>query len=159
MKNLTLALFVLITICIVACKKKVDPIMSTPTPSSTTDFRDKYTGTFEITSTVKNYAHPSSGPADSSITTSSYTVTISYNITDSLTYISPLPTITWPALTFTKSSGSKEIMGIDSTGKLIRFSTYHSYGGGFVTLDSINHSATQSHTTTTTTYILTGHRL
>ena len=160
MKNLTLALFALITICIVACKKKVDPVLSTPTPPAvTSDFRDKYTGDFRLYSTYTYVVHRSDmgGQRDTTITNNIDDVMVSYSISDSIEVLSPVATErgTYPAITFTYTTGDKFQYGIETNGHMIR--KYQSHGW-FITADSFVFSSGTYATNYTSIAIMEGKR-
>lgn len=155
MKNLTLLSFTVL--CLFSCKKNEDPLPVT-TNKTTGDFRDKYTGVFAITIKGMFISHPSTGPTDTTITQSNYTLTVSYTLADSFTDYSPSGKTTRPALIFTYSSGTVEKLGVNTDGTLKRDSLYNVNSGGFITPDSINHTSSITHTTSTSRSTITGHR-
>lgn len=119
----------------VACKKKDIPI-------ATTDFREAYKGSYNYNKTLVHEQHPSGGVTTCTTTDSSGTVAVSYSITDSLTNITPNGKFTYPAMKFFYSNGNTEMIGVQSNGTLVRFTTYYSQSGGFISADSFIHSAT-----------------
>lgn len=128
-----LSLILLLFAC--ACKKK-------DTTGTATDFREAYKGSYNYNKTLMHEQHPSGGVTTRTTTDSSGTLAISYNITDSLTNTTPNGKFTYPALKFSYSNGNTEMIGIQSNGTFVRFTTYYSQSGGFISADSFIHSAT-----------------
>lgn len=118
-----------------ACKKK-------DTTGTATDFREAYKGSYNYNKTLMREQHPSGGVTTRTTTDSSGTLAISYNITDSLTNVTLSGKFTYPALKFSYSNGNTEMIGIQSNGTFVRFTTYYSQSGGFISADSFIHSAT-----------------
>lgn len=135
-----------------ACKKK-------DTTGTATDFREAYKGTYNYNKTLMHEQHPSGGVTTRTTTDSSGTLAISYNITDSLTNTTPNGKFTYPALKFSYSNGNTEMIGIQSNGTFVRFTTYYSQSGGFISADSFIHLATTGGVSFTDSISFAGKRI
>jgi hypothetical protein len=153
MKYLTLILLAILCGGIYSCKKK-----ETINPVPTSDYRSKYTGDFRLYCTSISITHPSdtSGKRDSTVVYSTVDATVSFSTTDSIKILSPVDNRTYPALTFTYSSGEKWQMGIEPDGRLV--GNPYSSGGRFIGMDSVVYSSNVSHISTTGIYMMQGKR-
>lgn len=126
-----------------ACKKheKITPV--TP-PPATKDFREKYTGVFNVTKLHWHRQHPSGGVATEFSQPYTGTVKIGYQMSDSVDNLSKLAgggeSFKQAALKFTYGNGTQQLMGVDTLGKLYqKTGPAHGNYGGFITVDSIYH--------------------
>ncbi|WP_276132716.1 hypothetical protein [Polluticoccus soli] len=126
-----------------ACKKHERLTPATP-PPPTKDFREKYTGTFNITKLHSNWSYSGGTFFYRSSDTFTGILQISYNIKDSSSRLgSGGDFFNQPALTFIYGNGLKERCGVDTFGRLYRsINPAHPNQGGFVTADSIFHTST-----------------
>jgi hypothetical protein len=154
MKSNLLNIVALICIVQISCKKD-NP---TPPPAPTSDYRSQYTGEFTLYCKSINLSHPSdtSGKIDSTVTNYTVDATVSFASSDSIKIISPVNNRTYPAITFTYSSGTKIQYGINADGSLV--GNPYSSGGRFVSTDSIVYTSHESHISTTSIFMMQGKR-
>lgn len=154
MKKLSIALSVLFTICMIACKKK-DNIVN---------FRDKYLGIYRvyINSHGGSYYNPNN--PYSSDTSYSCEVLVRYDVTDSIFY-SPTPRTYLPAISiYYLNNVLFKKLGIKEDGSLYE-PYYQDKGyskiaiGGFVGNDSINVTLSVGTNHTSYTDTIKGHKL
>jgi hypothetical protein len=138
MKNLTLVLLAVLISSIYSCKKK-DTDIGGITAKTTADFRDKYTGTYNIYESGSTEYYPEGAPSYATHNNHSGSVTISYTSTDSVTvYWNPSSPVKMAAMQFSYNTGSKILYAVNDSGRFFRnTSPIGGDSGGFVGTDSI----------------------
>lgn len=139
MNKVTITLLSIFVLCVFSCKKD----KGTPKPIiPTTDFREKYFGTFDIVYEYMYSTNPPPGHTATNIhTIDTYKVKIRYKITDSADY-TPYPGATkrkGPTISFLHYDNDSLFIqrAIDSAGTLYILREGWSNYSGFVTADSI----------------------
>lgn len=123
------SLAVMLIVCF-SCKK------SKEAPALQTDFREPYKGTFLLARDLVAVSIPAPPAAPDTVTSTYYAmVTISYALTDSITFKTATTTGKMSALSFNYGGTQQEYLGIDAAGHLYR--TPDTNDGGFITKDSI----------------------
>lgn len=149
------AAFIVSTL-LIACKKRVHPA---PQPIPAADFREKYTGVFNLSGRSMYITHPSGGARNVNDNSFKAVLTVSYNPGDSIDNHNTNPWSKLPAVTFRYDNGSQFLMGVDLAGRLYRKANPNANNyGGYMGVDSIYHAYQQYSTSTSVIDSISGRR-